>query len=495
MTVTGRGKVWIVGAGPGDPGLLTFAAARALAQADVVLYDALASPALLRHAPSGADLRFVGKRSGDHAVSQEDIQALMVSLAQEGKSVVRLKGGDPFVFGHGSEEALACRERGVPVVGVPGITSAFAALAYAGIPVTHRHVAENLLVITGHHADRGRDVDWEFAARADTLIVLMGVETLGNISASLIAAGKERETPAAALRWGTRPDQQVVCATLATLPDEVARAGLRAPAVIVVGHVAAFSQNLAWFATGPLAGRRVAVTRARHQSSRLSSELGALGAHVVETPAIDVSFNASGDALYDAITSHPAWVAFTSVNAVAASFEALQSRSLDARAFAQSKLAAVGGVTADALRGRGLLADFIPSKAASEALAAELPVKPGERVVLPASSQAGAAAASVLRARGADVTQIVAYTNTFEPLDDQQRREVAEADVITFTSASTACNLREALGEASVAPSTQLVSIGPKTSAALRDAFGRVDREAASPTLASLIDAVQAVLQ
>jgi uroporphyrinogen III methyltransferase/synthase len=490
-----QGRVFIVGAGPGDPGLLTLAAAKALAEADVVLYDALASPAVLRHARPGADVRYVGKRSRDHAYPQAELTELLVSLARGGKKVVRLKGGDPFIYGRGGEEARACREAGVPYTVIPGITSAIAAPAYAGIPLTYRGLAEHFLVVTGHTADPLRTPDWELAARVHTLVILMGVETFASIAEALIAAGKDPETPAAAVRWGTRPDQQVVLATIGTLAEEMAGARLESPAVIVVGVVASLARELAWFTPGPLAGRRIVVTRARSQSSDLAAALEALGAYVVEAPVIGICSNASDTALQDAVSSHPDWLLFTSANAVAATFEALQARSLDARALAGAKLAAVGTATAHALRERGLVADFVPSKATSEALTAELPIERGEVAVLPASSLTGESVAAALRARGAAVTQVVAYTNVPQPLDAQQRREVLEADVITFTSASTARNLREALEGTPLAASTRLVSIGPQTSAAVIEAFGHVDREASSPALESLIEAVQAVLQ
>ena len=493
--MTRDGYVSIVGAGPGDPGLLTVAGAKALADADAVLYDALSSPGCLRHARPGADLRYVGKRSRDHALSQEGIQELMVSLASEGKHVVRLKGGDPFVFGRGSEEAIACRVARVPYVLIPGITSAIGAPASAGIPVTHRGIADNFLVITGHNADADREIDWNFAARADTLVVLMGMEAIERTTGSLVAAGKDPATPAAAVRWGTRPDQEVVCATLGTLPEEAAGAGLRSPAVIVVGAVAAFSQDLSWFVPGPLAGRRIVVTRARSQASALATALEGLGAHIIEAPVIRICSNASDAAFQDAVAGHPTWLLFTSSNAVSTTFEALSARSLDARALAGTKLAAVGTATAEALGRNGLVPEFVPSRATSEALCAELPIESGERVLLPTSSLTSEAPAAALRARGAVVTRVVAYTNVAEPLDAQQRREVIEADAITFTSASTARNLCDALGGPHISQWTQLVSIGPQTSAAVRDAFGRVNREANSPSIESLTTAVQAVLQ
>jgi uroporphyrinogen III methyltransferase / synthase len=491
------GHVWIVGAGPGDPGLITVAGARAIAEADVILYDALAAPALLRGARPGAEVEYVGKRSASHQLPQEEMNALIVKHAKAGKRVVRLKGGDPFVFGRGGEEALACRAAGIPFTIVPGITSAIAAPAYAGIPVTHRQVSANFLVLTGNDATNasGGHIDWKAAARAETLVMLMGVANLESNVASLVAAGKDPATPAAAVRWGTRPDQLAVYATLGTLTQAVAEADLTSPAVTVVGPVAGLAKDLAWFDPGPLAGKRVVVTRARAQASDLAAKFEALGALVVEAPVIGVHLREDGLRLAEGVSSRWDWILFTSANGVEAFFRQLRRAGHDTRALSTTKIASIGSATSEVLARFGVTPDFVPSKATSEVLAAELPPIDGAHILLPASALSDSRLENALRARGGQVEQIVVYDNVLEPLDDERRREVLEADAITFTSASTAKNLREALGEATLPATAKLVSIGPQTSDAVRAAFGRLDAEAASPSLDALVEATRETLR
>lgn len=484
------GKVVLVGAGPGDPGLLTLAGARALAEAEAVVYDALAPAATLRHAPPGAELHYAGKRAGRHALSQDQINALIVELASTGKRVVRLKGGDPFVFGRGAEEALACRAAGISFAVIPGVSSALAAPAYAGIPVTHRQLAENALILTGHEAGESTATDWAFAARADTLVILMGASSLAANMANLAAAGKPLDTPVACVQWGTRADQAVVIGTVGTVAEVAATAGLGSPMAIVIGPVAALASQLGWFEPGPLAGQRVVVTRARPDASSLASRLEALGAQVLEAPVIGIRGAADTGRLAAELSSHPAWLVLTSRPAVHALVESLRSRDLDVRALANIRLAAIGQSTVAALAATGLRADFAPARPTSTALAAELPLTPGDRVVLALSSLADDTLEAGLANRGAVTTRITAYENVPESLTDQQRRDVLESHVITFTSASTARNLQAALGDSYLGPDTRLVSIGPRTSDAVRAAFGRVDHEAASPSVDALVDAV-----
>jgi uroporphyrinogen III methyltransferase/synthase len=487
-----NGHVWIVGAGPGDPGLITEAGAAALAQADVVLYDALASPTLLRRSRTGAEVIYVGKRPGHHALTQTQIEQLIVDKAVPGKRVVRLKGGDPFVFGRGGEEALACRKAGVPFTVIPGISSAIAAPAYAGIPVTHRGIASNFLVVTGNDAggEGGAAIDWEGAARADTLLILMGVATLESNMKRLQAAGKAASTPAACVRWGTRPDQQVVRGMVGTIAAAVAEAGLESPVVTVVGPVAALSQELGWYFPGPLAGRRVVVTRARAQASGLADRLESLGAYVVEAPVINGVARRGDEDLHRALSERWDWIVFASANGVDAVLDSLAELGMDARALAGTQIAAIGGATQDALRARGLIADFVPPRATSESLAEAIPLATDERILLPDSSLTGDTLADQLRTRGAAPVRVTAYDTVLEPLDDERCREVVDADVITFTSASTAHNLRKALGATALSTETKLVSIGRRTSDAVREEFGRLDAEAASSDLDALVDAV-----
>lgn len=492
-----NGHVYIVGAGPGDPGLLTVAGARALARADVVLYDALSSPALLRHVRPGAEVRYVGKRSGQHALAQEGIEALAVRLARSGKIVVRLKGGDPFVFGRGSEEAIACARAGIPFTVIPGISSALAAPAYAGIPVTHRGVSSSFMVITGSEAGAGTPgitAGWEAAARAGTLSILMGASTLGEAMSRLMASGKDPATPAACIRWGTRPDQQVVRGTVGDIAAIAAQAGLSAPLVTVVGPVVNLAHEIAWFSPGPLAGRSVVVTRAGEQAAGLAERLESLGATVVAAPVLRIQSRTPNGPLRKALLEQPAWVVLTSANAVKACLDELFAAAADVRALASSRIAAVGPGTASALAGAGLRPDFVPPSSTAGSLATTLPGVDGRRVLLPLSALADDRLARVLCERGALVEQLPAYDALPASLDEDQIRQVLAADAITFTSASTARFLRQALGERGLGVCTRLVSIGPRTSEAVRDAFGRVDREAAGPDLDSLAEAVRETL-
>lgn len=491
------GHVFIVGAGPGDPGLITVAGARAIAAADVVLYDALASPALLRGTKPGAEKRYVGKRAGEHALSQSGIEALIVRHARAGKVVARLKGGDPFVFGRGSEEALACARAGIPFTVIPGITSAIAAPAYAGIPVTHRGVSASFMVVTGSEADEAggeSSVDWDSAARAGTLSILMGASTLGEVMSRLMAAGKDPATPAACVRWGTRAGQAVVQGTVGDIAARVAEAGLSAPIVTVAGPVVNLAREIAWFRPGPLAGRSVVVTRARDQANGLAERIEEMGAVVVEAPVFRIEPRTPNAALRRALRTRPDWVVFTSANAVRACIDELFAAGLDARALGASKIAAVGPGTASALAGAGLRPDFVPPASNAESLANTLPGVESQRVLLPLSALADDRLARGLCERGALVEQLAAYDVVPEPLDADQAREVLEADAITFTSASTARYLRMALDEAEVGSRVRLVSIGPRTTGAVREAFGRVDREAAAPSLDALVEAVQEAL-
>ncbi len=503
------GNVSIVGAGPGDPGLITVAGARALEAADVVLYDALASPELLRHAV-GAELVYVGKRAGQHAMRQDEINACLIEHARAGKRVVRLKGGDPFVFGRGSEEALACREAGVPFAVIPGLTSAIAAPAYAGIPVTHRGVSASFMVVTGNRErgtgnggqgsgirDQGSDlggVDWVSAANVGTLLILMGASNLDEIMGSLMDAGKAAETPVACVRWGTRADQEVVSGTVGTIAEAVRLAGLEAPIVTVVGAVASLRDELDWFAPGPLAGKRIVVTRARAQASELAEKLSALGAQVVEAPVIGVELHGERLPLSEGVGSRWDWIIFTSANGVQAFFAELYSLGMDTRALGTTKIASIGAATSDVLKDVGIVPDFVPSKATSDVLAAEINRVHGARILLPVSSLTDRRLSDALRKRGGHIEQIAAYDTRPEPLDEQQLREVLEADVVTFTSASTARNLRAALGDQELSEATKLVSIGAETSKAVMEAFGRVDAEAATAALDALVDAVRGAL-
>ena len=383
-----RGLVSLVGAGPGDPGLLTLRGAEVLAAADVVVYDYLANPALLAHVRPEAERIYVGKQAGCHTLSQDQINALLVERGLLGQRVARLKGGDPFVFGRGGEEALALARAGVPFEVIPGVTSALAAPAYAGIPVTHRGLSSSFAVVTGHEdpAKELSAIDWaRLATGVDTLIFLMGVGNLPNITERLLAHGRPAETPAATVRWGTRPGQQTVTGTLADIADEVRLADLRPPAVTVIGEVAALRETLRWFEDRPLFGQRVLVTRARTQASVLSARLRALGAEAIELPTIRIVPPADWGPLDRAIESLTAydWIVFASVNGVRFFWERLTEADLDARALGAVKLAAIGPITASELETHGLRADYTPPTYVAEAIASGLGDVRNQRILLP----------------------------------------------------------------------------------------------------------------
>ncbi|MDQ3639644.1 MAG: uroporphyrinogen-III C-methyltransferase, partial [Actinomycetota bacterium] len=335
----GEGAViFLVGSGPGDPGLFTVKGVRCMEQADAVVYDRLAPESLLRYAKPGAERVYVGKKPGEPTMPQEEINKLLVDLGRSGKTVVRLKGGDPYVFGRGGEEALALIGAGLPFEVVPGVTSGIAAPAYAGIPVTHRGVATSVAFVTGHEdpAKGHQDVDWtRLANGADTLVLYMGVGRLAEISTSLISAGKNPDTPVAVIRWGSLPEQRTITGTLEDIAERVAEAGLKPPAITIVGEVANLREaGLDWYERRPLFGRRVVVTRARAQAGELSIELEALGAEAVEFPTIEIASPEDFGPLDDAIHALDSfdWLVFTSVNGVEAFVERLRHHGLDLRA-------------------------------------------------------------------------------------------------------------------------------------------------------------------
>jgi len=498
------GIVYLVGAGPGDPGLLTLRGREVLASADVVVYDALLSPRLLRHAPAGAERIYVGKRADRHTLPQEEINALLVGRARAGQTVVRLKGGDPFVFGRGGEEAVALAEAGVRFEVVPGVTAGTAALAYAGIPATHRDHASALGLITGHAAaDKKEDpLDWQALARwPGTLVFYMGVANLPRICRRLVEAGADADTPAAAVRWGTTPRQTTITGTLDTLPALATEARLEPPALIVVGGVVGLREQLAWFEARPLLGRRILVTRARAQASRLVADLEARGAEAVEAPAIRIEPPEDRGPLLaaarDAATLD--WIVFTSVNGVDAFFEALTETGGDARALAGVRLATIGPATTERLAGRGLRADLQPATytgaAVAEALAGAADLA-GARVLLPRADIAPPDLADALAGAGARVSEVIAYRTVPDPDGVQAAAEdlrERRTDWITFTSSSTVRNLVDAVGADAVRDAgAHLASIGPTTSATLQEAGLEPTVEAAEHTIPGLVAAIVA---
>ncbi len=477
------GKAYLVGAGPGDPGLLTARALELIAAADVILYDRLIPSAALDGARADAELLFVGKEGGGPSVAQERTEALMIERAQAGRTVVRLKGGDPFVFGRGGEEALALRAAGIDFEVVPGVTAGVAASAYAGIPVTHRGLARAVALVTGQTREEaardgedGREdaVDWDaLAAFPGTLVLYMGVRRLDEIARALIDAGRPAAQPAAVVEAGTLPGQRTVSATLGTIAETARREQVRAPAITVVGAVAALAEELAWLPPRPLRGVTVAVTRARAQASGLARRLEALGASVIQAPVIrvrqltDPSQPTLDPSPYDLIC-------VTSANGVAGLFERLDDGTHprgDARALASTRIAAIGAGTARALAERGIVADVQPERSVAESLVQALAEVPVTRALIARAREARDVLPDALRARGAQVDILELYETVAEPLAPQALRAVREADYVTFTSSSTVRFFLQAAGEhgGGLSPATRIVSIGPVTSAALRE--------------------------
>ena len=478
--------VYLVGAGPGDPGLLTVRGAELLRRADAVVYDRLASPALLGLVPANAELISAGKAPGQVDLTQEQINEVLVDRGRVAACVVRLKGGDPFVFGRGGEEAEALAAAGIPFEVVPGITSAIGAAAYAGIPVTHRGISTHFTVVTGHEdpAKARTDVDWEALAHAGgTLVILMGAGRIGDIARRLIDGGRSPETPVAAVRNGTRPDQRTIRATLATVAD----AGVRAPSAIVVGDVAAL--DLSWFEARPLFGRSIVVTRAREQASELRARLEALGAEVIELPAIDiepVDFALPELSAYD-------WIVFTSVNGVRAFFErGIDVAGLDARALASLRVAAIGPGTARDLRARGVRADLVPERFVAESLLDAFPAPTGGgRVLLARAEQARDVLPEGLTERGYTVDVLAVYRTTRAAPDPAAlaRVQSGAVDAVTFTSSSTVDNFCATVGTVP-GPQPLVVSIGPVTSATVVGHGLRVDAEATEHTIDGVVAAL-----
>jgi len=515
VRVTVIGTVYLIGAGPGDPGLITVAGAKALSKADVVVYDRLAHPSLLKLAPADSTKVYVGKAADKHAKTQDEINAILVEHASNGCTVARLKGGDPFVFGRGGEEADYLRDNNISFVIIPGVTSAIAAPAYAGIPVTHRDVASSFAVITGHERDdaglsgsrqagaaEGRRRWEKIANAADTLVFLMGVENLSEIVARLIENGREPGTPVAVIQWGTWAGRQkTVTSTLAQLVDVVRTAGLTAPAVTVVGEVANLRDRMRWWDNRPLSGKRVVVTRAREQSSSLVDLLRDEGAEPIEFPVIRIvappdHYKALDDAMgrineYD-------WIVFTSANGVRAFWERLLQKGRDVRLLHDTGIAAIGAATADALREIGLVADFVPTVFTGAEIARQLPEVTGaKRVLIPRALEGGDDLPQMLSERGLEVDVIPVYETVLDlsGVNDVRARLLeGTVDIVTFTSSSTVKNFVTALGPtpppmAGVA----LACIGPTTATTVRELFQREpDILAQEYTIAGLVEALRA---
>jgi uroporphyrinogen III methyltransferase/synthase len=504
-----KGKVFLVGAGPGDPKLITIRGMEAIKKADVIVYDRLASPRLLMNSKPNTEKIFVGKLPDKHMLKQEEINQLLVDLALQGKIVTRLKGGDPCVFGRVGEEAELLAQNQIEFEIIPGITSAIGVPAYAGIPVTHRDYTSSFTIVTGHEYTNKTysDVNWDKLANSTgTLVFLMGVANLTNIRDELIRCGKTPDLPVALIRWGTWMEQETLTGTLETIVDQVREANFQSPAVIIVGEVVKLREKLAWFEKKPLFGQRILVTRARNQASELVDAIDELGGEALEFPVIQLQAPtelAAKEQLKQAVSKLPDydWVLFTSVNGVEYFFQSLTENRVDIRSLSKARIAAVGPKTAEALRERGLVTVALPSKfQAEDFLESLLPeLKSGQKVLLPRADIARDYLPKKLQELGLHVTEVDVYENV---VCTDHGAEVLElllkqaVHVITFTSSSTVTNLFEALKQLGVTEPLELLAhidiacIGPITAQTAESLGLKVSYIAEEATVASLIQAL-----
>ncbi len=498
-------KVYLIGAGPGNTLLITVRGQNLLKQADVIIYDFLANDILLELTSPDAEKIYVGKHSGYHIKEQSEINALLVEKAKEGKNVVRLKGGDPYVFGRGGEEAAYLKENGIPFEIVPGITSATAALAYAGIPITHRGLASCATIITGHEdpEKENSDINWESLAKMNgTLVFFMGVKRMPVIIEKLIRHGRPPETPAAVVRYGTMPQQKTVCGTLTDIVELVNQQGLKPPALFVVGDVVKMRDTLQWYESLPLFGRSILITRSIHQASALSEKLSVLGAEVIHRPTIEIRLPDDCSELDMCLKNGEEydWVIFTSTNGVNSFTERLAANDLDIRKFHKAKFAGVGKATRKAIRKLGVRVDFTPEKFTADGFVEEFkmqyPDLNGRKVLFPAAKIARDVIPDELRTLGAEVIRVTAYEtkkpeySTREMIDLFDRHDIS---FVTFTSSSTVENFIEIFPEEDreeIKKRLKAASIGPMTSKTLRKNGVEPVLEAEEHTIPGLVDAI-----
>ena len=497
-----QGKVFLVGGGPGDPGLITVKGLTKLQQADVVVYDRLVDVRLLDHARKDAERVYVGKGPDQHAMSQEEINRMLVDRASQGQSVVRLKGGDPFVFGRGGEEALALAEAGLDFEVVPGVTSAVAVPAYAGVPVTHRGIASSVTIVSASEdpTKEGSSVRWDALAKTGgTIVALMGWSALDKVTETLIAEGMSPDTPAALVHWGTEPHQKTVVGTLRDIRSKGAEAGLTSPVTAVIGEVADLRERIRWFDKKPLFGKTVLVTRSRSQASALSSLLEDEGARAVELPTIRFERAEPFTEMDLAIESlgEFQWVVFTSANGVEAFFDRMKELGQDARQFSGANVASIGPATSAALAKQGVITDLVPQQYLAESLLESVSehVKPGDRILLPRADIGRNVLEEGLADMGAQVQRLVAYRTVTPPESKQLATELLDGgsvDVVTFTSSSTVENLMGILeGDASKLNGPVVACIGPITAASAEAAGLRVNVVASEHTIPGLVEAIK----
>ena len=497
------GKVYLVGAGPGDPGLITVKGQECIQKADVLIYDYLASPLLLKYARADAEILYVGKKGGDHTLTQDKINELIIEKARQGNIVTRLKGGDPFIFGRGGEEAEELVAAGIAFEIVPGVTSAIAAPAYAGIPLTHRDFTSTAALVTGHE-DPTKDetrINWEALAKGiGTLVFLMGVKNLPRITEKLMAHGMAKTTPVALVRWGTTTRQQTVSGTLETIVEDVKKANLKPPSIIVVGDVVNLRDRLSWFENKPLSAKRIVVTRAREQASSMVAMLADLGADVLECPTIKVVPPISWTDLDAAIADLPAydWLIFTSVNGVKYFFDRLFENNRDVRALHHIKTACIGPETARRLSEFGIKTDILPKSYVAESVVeafAPENVK-NKKILIPRAETARPVLPAELKKMGAAVDEIAVYRT--QPVLDNQALLISgleenEIDMVTFTSSSTVTNFKSLLPADRIndlMAGVSVACIGPVTAETAKDLGFNVDIVAEKFTIPGLCEAI-----
>ncbi|MGK7345609.1 MAG: uroporphyrinogen-III C-methyltransferase [Candidatus Nitrospinota bacterium M3_3B_026] len=481
MPQTSKGIVYLIGAGPGDPGLITVKGKEIIERADVIVYDYLASPKLLESARPDAEILYVGKQGGSHTKTQDEINQIIVDRCGAGKVVARLKGGDPFIFGRGGEEAQELVRAGLRYEVVPGVTAGAAGAAYAGIPLTHRDHTATVAFVTGHEdpTKKESNIHWDrIATGMGTLVFYMGIKNLPNIVENLIKHGRPAETPAAVIRWGTTPEQKTVTGTLADIVDKVREANIKPPAITVVGGVVELKEELDWFERKPLFGRKIVVTRAREQASDFAAMLAERGADVIEFPTIETVKPESWDSL-DAALDRLAdydWIIFTSVNGVKFFVERLKERGMDIRDLKGLKVCGIGPKTAEAVESLGVRVDLLPAEYRAEAIIEGLGAEDlkGKKILIPRAKVAREVLPEKLGELGAEVTIAEAYV-TIKP--EERKEEVRKMfeegliDVVTFTSSSTVQNFVQMWGKdeaARLMEGVTVASIGPITSETAR---------------------------
>ena len=493
------GFVYLIGAGPGDPGLITVKGRDCLAQAQVVLYDYLANDELLRLAPKGAELIYAGKVGGEHNREQHQINELLVEKALAGHVVARLKGGDSFIFGRGGEECEALVAAGIPFEVIPGITAGVGATCYAGIPLTHRGITTSVAFVTGHesHGKASSEIDWEgLSLGSGTVVFYMGIRNLPQITENLLSHGRAPKTPVALIRWGTRPEQEVLVGTLADIAEKARQASFQAPAITVVGEVVKLRETLRWFDNRPLFGRSILVTRGADQAGEFNATLMRLGARVYGCPTILITPPKSYDDLDRALLELDKfhWIVFTSYNAVSYFFGRLNERGLDTRALGGCRICAVGPKTAAALATFGVRADLVPSDYKAQGVVAafaKLDIT-AKRILFPRGDRAREVIPEELARMGARVAAPITYANEAPdqiPVESLRALEERRVDCVTFTSSSTVQNLASILGDnrfLQLMAGVRVASIGPVTSKSCRDLGLEVHMEPAEYTLDAL---------